>query len=64
MTSSPSRRPGKPSQGKKSSASPARLGFAQDDPTHPMRRASIVVGDAGNPAAWHDGEGFDRILAD
>ncbi|MEM5449005.1 16S rRNA (cytosine(967)-C(5))-methyltransferase RsmB [Paraburkholderia guartelaensis] len=42
----------------------ARLGFAQDDPAHPMRRASIVVGDAGNPAAWHDGEGFDRILAD
>ncbi|TDG07777.1 16S rRNA (cytosine(967)-C(5))-methyltransferase RsmB [Paraburkholderia guartelaensis] len=42
----------------------ARLGFAQDDPAHPMRRAKIVVGDAGNPAAWHDGEGFDRILAD
>ncbi|QGZ53440.1 16S rRNA (cytosine(967)-C(5))-methyltransferase RsmB [Paraburkholderia acidiphila] len=42
----------------------ARLGFAQDDPAHPARRARIVVGDAGNPAAWHDGELFDRILAD
>ncbi|CAD6548558.1 Ribosomal RNA small subunit methyltransferase B [Paraburkholderia hiiakae] len=42
----------------------ARLGFAQDDPAHPARHAKIVVGDAGNPAAWHDGERFDRILAD
>ncbi|WP_224044978.1 16S rRNA (cytosine(967)-C(5))-methyltransferase RsmB [Paraburkholderia unamae] len=42
----------------------ARLGFAEDDPAHPLRRAKIVVGDAGNPAAWHDGEQFDRILAD
>ena len=42
----------------------ARLGFADDDPAHPSRHAKIVVGDAGEPAAWHDGELFDRILAD
>jgi 16S rRNA (cytosine967-C5)-methyltransferase len=42
----------------------ARLGFADEDSEHPLRRAKIVVGDAGNPAAWHEGEGFDRILAD
>ncbi|PLZ00453.1 16S rRNA (cytosine(967)-C(5))-methyltransferase RsmB [Burkholderia sp. WAC0059] len=32
----------------------ARLGLA----------ARVVVGDAGEPSAWHDGEPFDRILAD
>ncbi|HEY4801325.1 MAG TPA: 16S rRNA (cytosine(967)-C(5))-methyltransferase RsmB [Paraburkholderia sp.] len=42
----------------------ARLGFAEDDPAHPSRHAKIVVGDAGDPAAWHDGQLFDRILAD
>jgi len=26
--------------------------------------AKVVVGDAATPAAWHDGEPFDRILAD
>jgi 16S rRNA (cytosine967-C5)-methyltransferase len=41
-----------------------RLGFAQDDPQHPARRAQVVVGDAGDPAAWYDGQPFDRILAD
>ena len=43
----------------------ARLGFgasgaAQADES----RARIVVGDAGEPAAWYDGQPFDRILAD
>ncbi|MFP6557348.1 16S rRNA (cytosine(967)-C(5))-methyltransferase RsmB [Paraburkholderia sp. B3] len=42
----------------------ARLGFAQPDPEHPARRAQVVVGDAGDPAAWYDGQPFDRILAD
>jgi len=28
------------------------------------RDAKLVCGDAANPAAWHDGEKFDRILAD
>ncbi|WP_322010655.1 16S rRNA (cytosine(967)-C(5))-methyltransferase RsmB [Paraburkholderia sp. J12] len=42
----------------------ARLGFAADDPAHPQRRAQVVVGDAGDPAAWYDGQPFDRILAD
>ena len=42
----------------------ARLGFAQDDPAHEARRARVVVGDAGEPAAWYDGAPFDRILAD
>ena len=32
----------------------ARLGFA----------AQLVCGDAGEPAAWWDGEPYDRILAD
>jgi 16S rRNA (cytosine967-C5)-methyltransferase len=32
----------------------ARLGFA----------AQLVCGDAGEPAAWWDGEAYDRILAD
>lgn len=41
-----------------------RLGFAQPDAAHPARRAQVVVGDAGDPAAWYDGEPFDRILAD
>ncbi len=41
-----------------------RLGFAQADPQHPARRAQVVVGDAGDPAAWYDGQPFDRILAD
>ncbi|WP_322105488.1 16S rRNA (cytosine(967)-C(5))-methyltransferase RsmB [Paraburkholderia sp. J41] len=41
-----------------------RLGFAEDDPAHAQRHARIVVGDAGEPAAWHDGAAFDRILAD
>ncbi|WP_414443437.1 16S rRNA (cytosine(967)-C(5))-methyltransferase RsmB [Burkholderia sp. 22PA0106] len=26
--------------------------------------AEVRVGDAGDPAAWHDGQAFDRILAD
>ncbi|MGH8777546.1 16S rRNA (cytosine(967)-C(5))-methyltransferase RsmB [Paraburkholderia sp.] len=26
--------------------------------------ADVRIGDAGDPAAWHDGEPFDRILAD
>lgn len=56
----------------------ARLGFAQDaaedddenGAAHPAYQAQVVIGDAGNPAAWYDasGEGggqpFDRILAD
>ncbi len=42
----------------------ARLGFAADDPAHPRRHAQVVVGDAGDPAAWYDGQPFDRILAD
>ncbi|RQH03621.1 16S rRNA (cytosine(967)-C(5))-methyltransferase RsmB [Paraburkholderia dinghuensis] len=41
-----------------------RLGFAQPDPAHPMRSARVVTGDAGDPAAWYDGQPFDRILAD
>jgi 16S rRNA (cytosine967-C5)-methyltransferase len=28
------------------------------------RRAQLLCGDAGNPATWHDGKRFDRILAD
>ena len=28
------------------------------------RQAQLVCGDAANPAAWYDGERFDRILAD
>ena len=27
-------------------------------------QAKLVCGDAANPASWHDGEKFDRILAD
>jgi len=27
-------------------------------------QARLVCGDAVNPASWHEGEGFDRILAD
>jgi 16S rRNA (cytosine967-C5)-methyltransferase len=27
-------------------------------------QAEVRIGDAGDPAAWHDGQGFDRILAD
>jgi 16S rRNA (cytosine967-C5)-methyltransferase len=41
-----------------------RLGFAQSDAAHPQRSAQVVVGDAGDPAAWYDGQPFDRILAD
>jgi 16S rRNA (cytosine967-C5)-methyltransferase len=41
-----------------------RLGFAQPDEAHEQRRAQVVVGDAGDPAAWYDGQPFDRILAD
>ena len=28
------------------------------------RKAKIICGDAANPADWHDGKEFDRILAD
>ncbi|MDR3100472.1 MAG: 16S rRNA (cytosine(967)-C(5))-methyltransferase RsmB [Paraburkholderia sp.] len=54
----------------------ARLGFsaeeAGDEPEdeaadaarQPARRARVVIGDAGAPASWSDGEPFDRILAD
>ena len=41
-----------------------RLGFAEPDPAHPARCAEVVIGDAGDPAAWWDGQPFDRILAD
>lgn len=27
-------------------------------------KATVTVGDAGEPASWHDGRAFDRILAD
>ncbi|WP_322043693.1 16S rRNA (cytosine(967)-C(5))-methyltransferase RsmB [Paraburkholderia sp. J67] len=39
----------------------ARLGFAQDVEG---RTARVVIGDAGVPDAWYDGQPFDRILAD
>lgn len=54
----------------------ARLGFAAnqahdqsadqaaDDAQSSARRARVVIGDAGTPASWFDGEPFDRILAD
>nr|WP_240763642.1 16S rRNA (cytosine(967)-C(5))-methyltransferase RsmB [Paraburkholderia silviterrae] len=48
-----------------------RLGFSaarpddeDDDAQHPARHARVVIGDAGAPASWFDGEPFDRILAD
>jgi 16S rRNA (cytosine967-C5)-methyltransferase len=41
-----------------------RLGFSADDAQHPARRARVVIGDAGVPEGWFDGEPFDRILAD
>jgi 16S rRNA (cytosine967-C5)-methyltransferase len=47
----------------------ARLGLASPgaftsgvSPSGPA--ATVIVGDAGSPAAWHDGRPFDRILAD
>ncbi len=39
-----------------------RLGFAQGD--EPTQGARVVIGDAGVPDAWFDGQLFDRILAD
>ena len=52
----------------------ARLGFSADqavddadadaDAQLPARHARVVIGDAGAPASWHDGELFDRVLAD
>lgn len=50
----------------------ARLGFSTDqadgdadaDAQLPARHARVVIGDAGAPANWFDGEPFDRILAD
>ena len=45
-----------------------RLGFsadlADDDEQQSARHARVVIGDAGAPANWFDGEPFDRILAD
>ncbi|WP_321886047.1 16S rRNA (cytosine(967)-C(5))-methyltransferase RsmB [Paraburkholderia bannensis] len=40
----------------------ARLGFAQGDEAN--SKARVVIGDAGVPGAWFDGQLFDRILAD
>ena len=46
----------------------ARLGFAQSDEGHDEgvegRSARVVIGDAGVPDTWFEGEPFDRILAD
>jgi 16S rRNA (cytosine967-C5)-methyltransferase len=39
-----------------------RLGFAQGDEA--TQGARVVIGDAGVPDAWFDGQLFDRILAD
>lgn len=36
-----------------------RLGLSR-----PGSSATVIVGDAGSPAAWHDGRPFQRILAD
>ena len=47
-----------------------RLGFSADqadndaDAQPPAWHARVVIGDAGAPASWHDGELFDRVLAD
>ncbi|QBQ96172.1 16S rRNA (cytosine(967)-C(5))-methyltransferase RsmB [Paraburkholderia pallida] len=45
-----------------------RLGFAadqvDDEAQHPARHARVVIGDAGAPESWFEGELFDRILAD
>jgi 16S rRNA (cytosine967-C5)-methyltransferase len=48
----------------------ARLGLAQppsgatDRPHATSCRAAVCTGDAGEPAAWWDGQPFDRILLD
>jgi 16S rRNA (cytosine967-C5)-methyltransferase len=46
---------------------PARLGRVRENLTR-LRRASqavcVIAGDAGVPATWWDGRGFDRILID
>ncbi|WP_321813781.1 MULTISPECIES: 16S rRNA (cytosine(967)-C(5))-methyltransferase RsmB [unclassified Paraburkholderia] len=43
----------------------ARLGFAEHNADDaPARIGRVVIGDAGVPDAWFDGQPFDRILAD
>ncbi|MCG5075932.1 16S rRNA (cytosine(967)-C(5))-methyltransferase RsmB [Paraburkholderia tagetis] len=36
----------------------------EQQPADRAHRARVVIGDAGAPASWFDGEPFDRILAD
>ncbi|RDV00107.1 16S rRNA (cytosine(967)-C(5))-methyltransferase RsmB [Trinickia dinghuensis] len=43
---------------------PARAARIEENLTRLGLRANVTVGDAGTPAAWHDGQPFDRILAD
>jgi 16S rRNA (cytosine967-C5)-methyltransferase len=42
----------------------ARCRRVEDNLKRLGHQARIVVGDAGRPAEWWDGQGFDRILAD
>lgn len=42
----------------------ARAARIDDNLARLKLRATIMIGDAGEPAAWHDGRRFDRILVD
>ena len=42
----------------------ARLKMVEQNLSRTGGRAQMLCGDAANPADWHRGDGFDRILAD
>ena len=42
----------------------ARLQMVEQNLFRTGGRARLICGDAANPAEWHQGSGFDRILAD
>ncbi|TDJ30447.1 MAG: 16S rRNA (cytosine(967)-C(5))-methyltransferase RsmB [Gammaproteobacteria bacterium] len=43
---------------------PARLQMIEQNLVRINRQARLICGDAANPQVWHEGELFDRILAD
>jgi 16S rRNA (cytosine967-C5)-methyltransferase len=43
---------------------PVRAARIEENLSRLELKASVTVGDAGSPAAWHDGRPFDRIIAD
>lgn len=43
---------------------PARVALIEDNLARLRLNAEVIVGDAGGPAAWWDGELFNRILVD